>query len=131
MLKIKKLFGRFNNQESWNQNGNSFPPTRFGGILFQSTTWQVNRPSTCTFSHMTFLMSYVTFSNTHVDGLFACHVVSWRGIPPNRVGGKLCPIKTTANWQEDHEDHAPAFHVIDYLSFSRRNNGNWQEQYLK
>jgi hypothetical protein len=43
--------------------GNSFPPIRFGEILFQPTTWQVNKPSTCTFSHMTFLMSHVTFSN--------------------------------------------------------------------
>jgi hypothetical protein len=43
--------------------GNSFPPIRFGGILLQPITWQVNRPSTCIFSHMTFLMSHVTFSN--------------------------------------------------------------------
>jgi hypothetical protein len=43
--------------------GNSLPPARFGRILLQPTIWQVNRPSTCTFSHMTFLMSHVTFSN--------------------------------------------------------------------
>ena len=41
--------------------GNSLPSTRFRGILLQFTIWQVNRSSTCTFSHMTFLMSYVTF----------------------------------------------------------------------
>ena len=42
---------------------NSFPPTWFGGILLQPTTWQVNKPSTCTFNHITFLMSHVIFSN--------------------------------------------------------------------
>jgi hypothetical protein len=26
-----------------------------------------------------------------MDGLFACYVMDWRRIPPNRVGGKLCP----------------------------------------
>ena len=26
-----------------------------------------------------------------MDDLIACHVVGWRRIPPNRVGGKLCP----------------------------------------
>ena len=29
--------------------GHSLPPTRFGGIPLQPTTWQVNRPSTCVF----------------------------------------------------------------------------------
>jgi hypothetical protein len=29
---------------------------------------------------------------THVDGLFACHVMGWRRIPPNWVGGKLFPV---------------------------------------
>ena len=43
--------------------GNSFPSTLFGGIFLQPTTWQVNRPSTCTFSYMIFLTSYVTFLN--------------------------------------------------------------------
>ena len=32
-------------------------------VFLQPTTWQVNRPFTYTFSHMTFLMSHVTFSN--------------------------------------------------------------------
>ena len=41
--------------------GNNLPLTRFGGSLLQPTTWQANRPSTCTFSYMTFLMSHVTF----------------------------------------------------------------------
>jgi hypothetical protein len=27
-----------------------------------------------------------------VDGLFTCHVVGWRRIPPNRIGGKLFPF---------------------------------------
>ena len=27
----------------------------------------------------------------HVDGLFTCHVVGWRRIPPNWAGGKLFP----------------------------------------
>ncbi len=43
--------------------GNSLPPTQFGGIFIQPTTWQVNKSSTCIFSHITFLMSHVTFSN--------------------------------------------------------------------
>ena len=64
-------------------------PTRLEGILFQPIMWQVNRPSTYIFNHMIFLMSYVTFQNTHVDGLFACHIVGWRRIPPNRIRGKL------------------------------------------
>ena len=44
-------------------NGNSLPSTRFGRILLHPLhgIWQVNRPSTCTFSHMTFLMSHVAF----------------------------------------------------------------------
>ena len=58
-------------------------------VFLQPTMWQVNKPFTCTFSHMTFLMSYVTFSNTHVDGLFSYHVVGWKRIPLDRVGGKL------------------------------------------
>jgi hypothetical protein len=41
--------------------GNSLHPNWFGGILFQLTKWQINRPSMCTFSHMTFLMNHVTF----------------------------------------------------------------------
>ena len=41
--------------------GNSLPTTRFEEILLQPITCPVNRPSTCTFSHMTFLMSHVTF----------------------------------------------------------------------
>jgi hypothetical protein len=35
-------------------------------VFFQPTTCQVNRPSTCTFSHMTFLMSHVTFLNKEI-----------------------------------------------------------------
>jgi hypothetical protein len=27
--------------------GHSFPPTQFGGILLQPTTWQANKPSIC------------------------------------------------------------------------------------
>ncbi len=41
--------------------GNSLPLTRFGRIIFPSTIWQVNRPFTCTFSHMIYLMNHVTF----------------------------------------------------------------------
>jgi hypothetical protein len=29
-----------------------------------------------------------------MDSLFTCHIVGWRKIPPNRIGGKLCPNKT-------------------------------------
>ncbi len=39
--------------------GNSLSPIRFGEILHQPTTWQVNRSSTCIFSHMTFLMVFL------------------------------------------------------------------------
>ena len=66
---------------------NSFLPTWFGWILLQLTTWQVNRPSTCIFSHKT------TFSIIHVDSLFNWHVVGWRIISPNRVWGKLCSLQ--------------------------------------
>ncbi len=31
------------------------------------------------FSHMTFLISHVIFSNKHVDSLFACHIVDLKG----------------------------------------------------
>ena len=48
---------------SYFQEGNSLHPIRFGGIFLQPTTWQVNRLSTCTFNHTTFLMSHVIFSN--------------------------------------------------------------------
>ena len=41
--------------------GNTLPTTRFGEILLQPTTCPVNRLSMCTFSHITFLMSHVTF----------------------------------------------------------------------
>ena len=44
-------------------NGKSLNLTRFGGILLQPTTWQVNRLSTYIFSHVTFLINHVTFSN--------------------------------------------------------------------
>ena len=32
----------------------------------------------------------------HVEGLFTCHVVGRRKIPPNRVGGKLFPLIYTS-----------------------------------
>ncbi len=36
---------------------------------------------------MTHEKCYVT--KIQVDSLFKCHVVGWRMIPPNQVGGKL------------------------------------------
>ena len=83
--------------------GNSFPPTWFGGILLQSITWQINRPFTYTFSHITFLMSYVTFWNTHVDGLFVFYVVGWRKTLPNWIGiwdhpGESLPKSDPYTW---------------------------------
>ena len=45
-----------------------------------------------TFSYITFLMSCVTFLNTNIDGLFTYHVMGWRKIPSNFVGGKQYPI---------------------------------------
>ena len=33
------------------------------------------------------------FQIIHVDSLFNWHVVGWRRIPPNRIGGKLCLYK--------------------------------------
>ena len=72
-------------------NGQSFPPIQFGGIFLQPITWQASRPFTYTFSHMIFLVSYVIVLNKQVDDLRACHVVGWRRISLNRVGGKLFP----------------------------------------
>ena len=46
---------------------NSFLLIRFGGILFQPTTWQVNRPFTFTFSHMTFLMKEIVFLQSGLE----------------------------------------------------------------
>ena len=30
-----------------------------------------------------------------MDGLFTCHVLDWKRIPSNRIGGKLFPIDLT------------------------------------
>ena len=44
---------------------------------------------------MTHEKGYVT--KIQVDGLFKCHIVDWRIIPPNRVGDKLFKKKKNAN----------------------------------
>ena len=41
-------------------------PNQFEGNFLQPTIWQLKRPSTYTFSHVTFLMSHVIYlNNTH------------------------------------------------------------------
>jgi hypothetical protein len=59
-----------------NKRGHSLPPIRFGRILLQPPTCQLNRLLT---------------KSTCVDRLFTCHVVGWRKIPSNRGRGKLFP----------------------------------------
>ena len=34
----------------------------------------------------------------YVDGLFTCHIVGWKRIPPNRIRGKLFPIRNQSHW---------------------------------
>ena len=65
------------------KDGNSFPPTRFGGILLQPTTWQVNRPSICIFTHMTFLISHMTFLNNTCGWSYDSSHKGLKEIPSN------------------------------------------------
>ena len=44
-------------------NGKSLSPNWFEGKFLQPTTWQLIKPSTCTFSQMTYWMGYVTCLN--------------------------------------------------------------------
>ena len=72
--------------------GLSLPPTRLWGILFQSTTCQLNRLSTYVIykSHMTYKKCHVT--KIHVNSLFKYHVMGWKRIFSNRVECKLFPL---------------------------------------
>ena len=70
---------------------NSLRPTWFGRIILQPITCQLYRLSTYIILKVTWHIKTVMWLKIHVNSLFNRHIVGCRRIPPNRVGGKLCP----------------------------------------
>ena len=65
----------------------------FGRILFQPTTYQLNRLFIYVIqkSHMIQNKCYVI--KIYVNDLFKCHVVGWKKISSNQIRGKLFPYQ--------------------------------------